>query len=235
MTKNNSKRNRLITVIVVAFMVFSMILFTVAGVISSFGNGSQNQQSNTDTNNPNASKITKTDVLKFSPTNISSNTNKKSGYCFASSISDTVNPNAFRCMVQNEIFDPCFLIQSSTNLLCNVDFNNLNGTSTFVLENIKPLPAVEMQTSTDIIGTGIFLADGTYCTPFTGTRPFSSEGYIAYYSCASNNKGEEYIFNKIDDSAPVFKAIVGSLSKETSTFPPPVDNLQIMSLKTVWR
>jgi|YelNatPaOPRAMG01_1025707.scaffolds.fasta_scaffold32763_4 hypothetical protein len=51
MAKNRLKRNRLITVIVVAFMIFSMILFTIAGVISSFGNGSQNQQSNTDTNN----------------------------------------------------------------------------------------------------------------------------------------------------------------------------------------
>jgi hypothetical protein len=235
MAKNRLKRNRLITFIVVAFMVFSMILFTVAGVISSFGNGSQNQQSNINTNNPNASKITQTDVLEFNPTNISSNINKESGYCLASSVSDPLNPNAFRCMVKDEIFDPCFLVQSSTNLLCNVNFNNLNGTSTFVLENTKPLPAVEMSTSTDVIGAGILLTDGTYCTPLTGTRPFSSEGYSAYYSCVSNNKGEDYIFNKIDDSAPVFKAIVGSLLKGTSTFPPPIDNLQIMSVKTVWK
>ena len=237
MTKNNSKRNRLITVIVVAFMVFSMILFTVAGVISSFGIGIKNNQSNTDSNNSNILKITKTDIINYTPTNISSETKKESGYCFASSASDPQNVNAFRCMVQNNVLDPCFLIPSSTNLLCNVDFQNPNQTSSFILQNIKPLPKFKTVSSTNILGTGILLADGTYCSSFTDTLPFSStsNGYKAYYSCISNDLNEEYIFNEINTSTPIWEAIVGSLSKSTSTYPPLAQNLKLIQVKTVWR
>lgn len=233
MAKNNSKRNRLITVIVVAFMVFSMILFTIAGVISSFGGGTQNKQSETTTSS--IPKITQTNIINYTPTNISPETKKETGYCFSSSVSDPQNANAFRCMVQNNISDPCFLIQSSTNLICNVDFQNLNQTSSFILQNTKPLPKVDTSVSADIVGTGILLADGTYCSPFTGTRPFSSNGYAAYYACSSTNPSEEFIFNEISTSTPIWGAIVGSLSKSTSTYPPAVENLQLMQVKTVWR
>ena len=103
------------------------------------------------------------------------------GSCFASSIAST-RSDAYRCMVGNQIIDPCFTVKKQGYVVCNA--NQLPPTFQYVIKLDKPLAKNTNQNIKikDQQPWLIQLKNGQYCTPFTGTRPFI-DGKVLTYSC----------------------------------------------------
>lgn len=128
-----------------------------------------------------------TQVSMYKPTSIP--TAQKVGYCWTNAIS-VVRPDAWRCMLENEILDPCFSTSKPDLVVCGV--GSENNQEAFALKLTKPLPKAE---NIPVIGENTWmmqLEDGSICRPFTGTMPIIPEkdGVIAIkYGCS--NKGQE--------------------------------------------
>jgi hypothetical protein len=217
------------TIAVVAFMIVMMILFAAGGVLSSLSNQATPSQI-----------IQPTQVVSYIPNIPASGSAAQSGSCWTNSVAAPYRFDAWRCTVGNGIYDPCFAIPNpvgTKNLLCGANPSNQTASSTFVLQLTKPLPTPgAMPSSTPSNWAwAVMLADGTYCTPFTGTRPFAATGEAAYYGCSSKNPAEEYIFGDLNDANAIWTAEIGTLSKSTSTYPPAVESLQNVPVKTVWQ
>ena len=103
----------------------------------------------------------------------------RDGSCWTRSIA-LDRPGVWRCMVGNEIHDPCFQAPPRENeLVC--DANPASGKTGFVLKLSKPLPA-QPAPSTWPSAWILKLADGSICEPFTGTRP-AVNGEPAQWYC----------------------------------------------------
>ena len=138
-------------------------------------------------------QVTPTNIITFAPPQVLPAATQK-GNCFASSIAEPFRKDAWRCMVVNSIYDPCFETPQKGVVFCQV--NPLSADSVLI-KLTKALPAVSLPaTVQDNWAWFLTLKDGTYCSPFTGTRPFFSTGpsaQVAYYGCRSNNKDEEIV------------------------------------------
>ncbi|MGB7958102.1 MAG: hypothetical protein WCF77_04680 [Minisyncoccia bacterium] len=181
-----------------------------------------------------------TQVVQYAPPTPASSTPVVDGSCWTNSIAAPFRADAWRCAVGNGIQDPCFQIGGSTStLLCGIDPKDATSSKTFVLSLTKPLPVL---TSNSVSPPGsdwawlVELADGTLCSPFTGTLPFAQDGEVALYSCAPRYKGDDrMIFGNFDTSADLWTAEVGTLSASTSTFPPPIASSSTVPVVTVWQ
>jgi hypothetical protein len=224
------KSNKILLVIVLLLVV----VFGV-GQFFAFSNLSNNQVTPSAT--PTSTPVPATQVITYVPPAAASSTPTQSGSCWTSSIAAPFRSDAWRCSVGNSISDPCFEIPNSNNLYCGADPANLSSTSAFVLTLTKSLPAPE------VLEGGvpqnwawlIQLADGTLCSPFTGTEPIAQGGVAASYGCAPATPGGNglYIFNLSASTSP-WTADVGYLSAPTSGLPMVLDE-QTVNVSTVWQ
>jgi len=219
-------------VVVVVFIV--VILFGV-GQFFAFSNINSNTNSQHATQAP-ASTASPTQVVAFAASVPANGTPTENGSCFTNSIAAPYRSDAWRCTVGNAISDPCFQIPGSKDLLCGV--NPAEGpyaTSTFVLHLTKALPVASVPAATPTNWAwAVQLADGTYCTPFTGTRPFTASGTVGYYACSSPNPNESMIFGDLNASSSAWLAEVGSLATSTSSLPT-LQYSEIVPVLTVWQ
>jgi hypothetical protein len=178
-----------------------------------------------------------TQVIPYVPPAPASSTAIAKGSCFSSSIAAPYRTDAWRCMVGNMISDPCFAIPSSKNLACGENPAGTDTSSTFVLQLTKSLPKPEVPSGTIPSNGGwlVELGDGTLCSPFTGTRPFSATGDVATYACNASLKGEDMIFGDLNNASSVWTAEVGALSNTTSTFPPVIVASTTVPIFAVWQ
>ena len=207
-----------------------------------FGVGQFFAGSNLSSVTPPASNSTSTDtpatqVVVYVPPQPATSTRTLDGSCWTSSIAAPYRNDAWRCTVGNAISDPCFEIPTQKTLMCGVNPNRPDSTSTFVLSLTKPLPAPQMLQG-DIPSNWAWLvklSDGTLCTPFTGTRPFTADGQSANYGCAPGPLGNDLlIFNDLNNSSTLWTATVGTLSLTTSSLPT-VKSSSTVSVDTVWQ
>ena len=226
--------NRRVSTIIVVIVLIIVVLF---GVGQFFAYSNPSTSSSTGQNQTSTSTTNPTAVITFVPT-VASGTPVESGSCFANSVAAPYRADAWRCIVGNAISDPCFVIPSSTNqLLCGTNPSNAEATSSFVLRVSKPLPTSnEMPSSTPANWSWLVeLADGTTCSPYTGTRPFSAGGDVATYACDGPSSTEAMIFGDLNNSGQTWTAEVGALSNSTSTFPPPVTASSVVPVAVVWQ
>jgi hypothetical protein len=220
---------------VVVIIVFVVVILFGVGQFFAFSNINSNTSSQPTTQTP-APAASPTQVIAFVASIPASSTPTESGSCFASSIAAPYRSDAWRCTVGNAISDPCFRIAGSNDLLCGV--NPAEGpyaTSTFVLHLTKALPAPSTPGATPANWAwAVQLADGTYCTPFTGTRPFTASGTVGYYACSSPNPDESMIFGDLNASSSAWTAEVGALTVPTSSLPT-VAYSEIVPVLTVWQ
>ena len=150
----------------------------------------------------------RTNVIIFKPSEVLPQ-QQKEGYCFSTSVADPFRQDAFRCQVENEIFDPCFTTEEQGIVFCQI---NPLAPEAFLIKLEKPLPKASLLEFTqDNWAWFVKLEDKTYCSPFTGTRPFFSQDQIAYYGCKSNNIEEQIVLIgdlMIDDIWTANKAVV---------------------------
>lgn len=184
------------------------------------------------------SATTPTQVIAYVPRELASSTPIKQGSCFANSVAAPYRSDAWRCTVGNTISDPCFAIPGSKNLLCEVDPAGISVSPEFVLQFTKPLPKAETPPGTIPSNWGwlVELSDGTFCSPFTGTLPFTATGEVARYGCAPGPLGDDaLIFGDLNANASVWTATVGTLSSATSTFPPVITASATIQVAKVWQ
>ncbi len=126
-----------------------------------------------------------TNVIAFAiPATLPAQT--KPGYCWVNSIAAPYRQDAWRCMVGNEISDPCFVAASGDSAFCQAD-PTASGSAFLITPFTKPLPQPSLPTETkDNWAWYLQLQDGTFCSPYTGTLPLIN-GQPAYYNCASAN------------------------------------------------
>jgi hypothetical protein len=228
---------RKILIIVVLLLV---ILF---GVGQFFAGSNLNATNTTSTTGGGTTTTPPTQVFSYEPPlTPASSTPIEKGSCFAGSVAAPYRSDAYRCMVGNAISDPCFVVATSNNptvfpyLVCGANPANPDVSSTFTLQLTKGLPRAEVPSSTPSNWAWLVeLGDGTLCSPFTGTRPFDAAGDVATYSCAGSNTAEEMLFNGLNNTGATWTAEVGTLSTETSTFPPVMIASATVPVYAVWQ
>ena len=119
-----------------------------------------------------------TQVIVFHPKGVP--TQERSGSCW--STSNVLNrADAWRCMADNSIYDPCFSIPGNSQAVqCGT--NPLTDSTGFKLTLTDPLPA--RGTVSPVKSAWAFeLADGTKCS-FVGGATTAFEGKRVNYSCS---------------------------------------------------
>jgi hypothetical protein len=181
-----------------------------------------------------ASASQTTQVVRYAPPAPTNSMQIVSGSCFTNSIAAPYRPDAWRCTVGNETQDPCFQVGTSSSLICGVHPEDATNASAFVLTLTEPLPVAEIPPNPPPDWAWqVKLNDGTICTPFTGTLPFSADGKVAKYSC--NSADGRMIFGDLDASPTVWTALVGTLSKSATSFPPPLESSATVPVAVVWQ
>jgi hypothetical protein len=121
-----------------------------------------------------------------------------SGSCWTRSIAAPTRADAYRCMVGNSIYDPCFVPKRRSVAVCDVN-PAANGRG-FALRLTKPLP-------NEPVFTGraqpwlVQLADGEVCVPLTGTHE-AIRGETILYECSESRalRGNGSMSGLIDGS-----------------------------------
>lgn len=230
-----NKRNRIIVVVV-------LVLVLLFGVGQFFANPSEINPSasnqTTSTSTQTAPVTPATQIVAYVPATPASSTPVESGSCWTNSIAAPFRSDAWRCTVGNSISDPCFEIPGSTStLLCNINPTTVTAsTSTFVLDLTKPLPAPEIPPGLPPSNWAwlVQLADGTLCTPFTGTLPITANGEAASYGCAPGPLGDNLLIFALNSSSSAWTADVGTIAETTSSLPT-IATSSTVPVATVWQ
>lgn len=107
---------------------------------------------------------------------------KKEGSCWTTSIAAQSNNKAWRCSVENNVYDPCFEADNK-KVICDV--NPEDPTRGFELILTEALPLELVHNSNDVIWM-TKLENGLKCSLITGTSG-TLNGKDFYYAC--NNGG----------------------------------------------
>jgi len=178
-------------------------------------------------------KITKTRIIKFIP---SIPSEKREGSCWTNS-NIIQRPDVWRCMIGNEIFDPCYTAHDKTTLVCGAK-PDIEKPSGFVLKLIKPLPAPDVPNGPSVSASMLELEDGTICDAISGASG-ATDGVRTErisYSCRMSSKNI-VIFGDLK-TGKVWIAEKGILveQKTNDNLPPMlVKDLRKVKIRTVWQ
>ncbi len=164
--------------------------------------------------------VTSTEVINYVPTEIPTET--QTGSCFSSAIG-LGREDAYRCMVGNQIYDPCFVVDEQPTVVCGA--NPATGETGFVLELTEPLPAPDA--GNQAMPWMIELADGAICGLMTGTIPVVDDR-PAPYGCTD----QTYLFDDFQQGE-VWLAEQASIGLGDDGFF--IEESEIVPLKTVWQ
>jgi len=175
-------------------------------------------------------QIISTNVVTFKPPTVLPAT-QKSGDCFASSIAAPFRQDAYRCMVVNSIYDPCFTTAQKDTVYCQ---EGIDASTGFLLKLTKDLLKTEvLATTQDNWAWYLKLKDGTECSPFTGTRPFFGNNQVAYYGCKSSNASQQIVLlgDLVEGQVWTASEAIVMQSGTSST----IKSTQQVSIDTVWK
>jgi hypothetical protein len=161
-----------------------------------------------------------TEVIIFVPTDIPTET--QTGSCWTNAIGPG-RADAWRCMVGNQIYDPCFVTGEEQTVVCGAD--PATGETGFVLELTEPLPEPEVGQLTQ--PWLIELADGQICGLMTGTVP-GVEDRVAPYGCPD----QSYLFEDFQEGEvwQTEKAMIGL--NEDGFF---VESSEMVPIRRIWQ
>ena len=172
----------------------------------------------------------RTNVIIFKPSEVFMQ-QQKEGECFSSSVADPFRQDTFRCLVKNEIYDPCFATENQGVVFCQL---NPSIPEAFLIRLKKPLPkSSTLEFTQDNWAWFVKLRDGTYCSPFTGTRPFFGGDKIAYYGCESNIENEQVILIGDLTKGDIWTANKAVLIKEKDNWA--IKFLEQIKIDSVWQ
>jgi hypothetical protein len=132
-----------------------------------------------------AASVTATQVIVYAPGPPSGESQE--GKCFASSLA-VWREVAWRCTVDNDLYDPCFL--SDGGVICGAV--PTTPTISFLLLLTEPLPVPEVPQDTSGHAWLVELADGTVCEYATGATGGVAGERINYF-CPSPDPGQSVV------------------------------------------
>lgn len=154
----------------------------------------------------------------------------KSGRCWTNSVADPYREDAFRCIVENSVYDPCFLTNQKDIVFCQM---NPLKESSFLIKLTENLPAVKLpEKNQNNWAWFLKLHDGTYCSPYTGARPLVGQN-IAYYGCNSGVKEETVVLLGELVKGNVWKATKATLTQENKKWQ--IKSSQEVKIDSVWQ
>jgi hypothetical protein len=198
---------------------FLVILIILCAPIASQGNASD--------------KIKATKVIKYIP---QIPLEKREGSCWTNS-NIIQRSDVWRCMIGNEIFDPCYTVQDKTTIVCDAR-PDIKKPSGFILKLTKPLPIPDVAKGPSSSASMIELEDGTICDIISGASG-ATDGVRSErisYSCRMNSQNV-VIFGELQ-LGTIWIAEKGILvEQKTRDDLPPflVKNLQKVKIRTVWQ
>jgi hypothetical protein len=160
----------------------------------------------------------------------------RSGECWTDSIAVS-RTGVWRCMVGNEIYDPCFSSAGLTDaVIC--DANPAQGSAGFILRLTKPLPKASSWVPGHPRPWLVKLADHTTCEIQTGTIAFVA-GLDVPYGCSDSQKCS-------DKGCPYMTGLTGKFKRgkvwmaDKVTFKSSDKGLQLIShtpvaVSAIWR
>lgn len=132
----------------------------------------------------NAQSVRATRVVTYIPAVPSAP--KRSGSCWTRSIAAPSRADAWRCMLGNEIYDPCFSPKLPEVVVCDV--NPVTGGRGFAVRLTKPLPTGEPAMTARVAFPWLVqLASGEICRPLTGTHELVGKDSIGY-ACSTPHR-----------------------------------------------
>ncbi len=157
----------------------------------------------------------------------------KQGSCWTNSIAAPYRADAWRCTVGNAIQDPCFETSREGTLLCGVD--PTQGKEGFQLTLTKPLPTPDVPKEQPTNWAwAVELQDGTFCTPFTGTRPFFGAGEAGYYGCnGSTPSSSIMLLGDLHNTEPLWTASKATIQENNMQWS--IAASSTVPIKTVWQ
>jgi len=175
-----------------------------------------------------------TKIIKFMPD--TPGCGVREGKCWTRSIA-IPRPDAWRCMIGNEIVDPCFASADKKYAVCNP--NPARGEPGFRLKLTEPLPRsdVPAQSMTSEYKSGwlVELADGNICRPMTGTS-FEVQGKTANFYCENGQKGEEVVLlDGLNAGKPLWTAKKATVVFSRGSEAPKLLKSEKIAVKTVWQ
>jgi len=178
-------------------------------------------------------KITGTKVIKYIP---QISTEKREGSCWTNS-NIVRRSDVWRCMIGNEIFDPCYTAQDKATIVCDAR-PDIKKPSGFVLKLAKPLPTPDVVKGPSSSASMIELEDGTICDFISGASG-ATDGVRSErvgYSCRI--KAQNVVLFGDLQLGKVWIAEKGVLvEQKTSDELPPflVKDLKKVRIRTVWQ
>ena len=146
--------------------------------VAAQGGGDATAQDETGTGNKTGAQLVATEVDVFEPSGASY---AVEGSCWTGSVA-ALRADAWRCMVGNAIYDPCFGPQDAAAVICVR--SPLDESENVQINLTEALPEVAQQEETR--PWVVELADGTLCQPLTGTLP-PVPGERVIYGCADGS------------------------------------------------
>ena len=169
-----------------------------------------------------------TEVIQYAPPEILP---KKilDGYCWTSSLA-TNRTDAWRCMNDHSMLDPCFNLTKSKKVIC--PNNPADENDDLVLNLTKSLPKPDPQLNefqSEEYVWYIELQNGSYCLPIIGASAFVGNDR-ANFLCES----EEYIMGKLNAGLvwTAKKAILSPVDQQSGDFT--IKSSEEVSIKKVW-
>jgi hypothetical protein len=170
------------------------------------------------------SSVPPTQVIQYVPAVPSGA--EQQGRCWTSSLA-VARDDAWRCMVGNEIFDPCFAVSSAQTIVCDADpATNKPG---FVLKLTEPLPApdVPAQVKQSYQGWLVQLSDGTICSYATGATT-GVNGERVNYLCSDK-------WGLLGDLHPGRVWTADKVIIEVGPNGPTLKQSETVTIRTVWQ
>jgi len=156
---------------------------------------------------------------------------QKSGNCWTNSVANPFRLDAFRCMVGNEIYDPCFETTKKGFVFCQA--NPLKADS-FLIKLTKPLPKASVPaTIQENWAWFLTLKDGAHCSPFTGTRPFYGNGQAAFYGCDTGTTDQQIVLLGDITKDTTWKANKAIIVKNGNSWI--IKSSEWVDIETVWQ
>lgn len=180
-----------------------------------------------------AQEIKKTKIIKYIPQIPSE---EREGDCWTNS-NIVRRTDVWRCMIGNEIFDPCYTARDGKTIVCDAR-PDIEKPSGFVLKLTQPLPQPDAARGPSSSASMIELEDKTICDPISGASAASdgTKTERISYSCRISSKN----FIIFGDLKPgkVWTAEKGILTEQKATDDQPpglVKNLKKVKIRTVWQ
>ena len=178
-------------------------------------------------------KITKTKIITFIPPIPSE---KREGSCWTNS-NIIQRSDAWRCMIGNEIFDPCYTAQDKTTIVCDSK-PDIAKPSGFVLKLTKPLPASDLPIGSSSSASMVELEDGTICEAISGASG-ATDGVRTErisYSCRMSSKNFVIFRDLIPGKVWIAEKGILVEQKTNDDLPPMlVKDIQKVKIRNVWQ